>query len=126
MDYVSIGKRIQHIRKKILKLTREEFAELLNTNFTSIGRLERGQIKTLDLTLIDKISVESGYSIDEIVHGFNNCNKNSLIKKINYLLEGLTEKQLKYQFEIIHEFTKLIYSGDIRTLKDIKKDINKN
>lgn len=126
MDYVAIGKRIQYIRKKVLKLTREEFAELLNTNFTSIGRLERGQIKTLDLTLIDRISIESGYSIDEIVHGFSNSNKSSLIRKINYLLEGLTEKQLKYQFEIMHEFTKLIYSGDIRALKDIKKDIRKN
>lgn len=92
MDYIEIGKRIQYIRKEILKLKREEFAELLNTNFTSIGRLERGEIKTLDIELLDKISKESGYCIDEIVHGFFDINKNVLIKKINYLLNGLTEE----------------------------------
>lgn len=125
MDYVTIGKRIQYIRKKVLKLTREEFAEVLNTNFTSVGRLERGQIKTLDLTLIDKISNKSGYSIDEIVYGFLDSNSNVLIKKINYLLNGLSEEELKYHFENIHYISKLFYSGNIRPIKEIKKDIDK-
>ena len=58
MDYVGIGKRIQYIRKTVLKLKREEFAELLNTNFTSIGRLERGEIKSLDLEFQKKVAIQ--------------------------------------------------------------------
>ncbi len=125
MDYVGIGKRIQYIRKTVLKLKREEFAELLNTNFTSIGRLERGEIKSLDLELIDRISKESGYSIDEITNGFLETNKNSFIKRINYLLNGLTDKELEYHFNNIHNLSQLFYTGNIRTLKDIKKDFHK-
>lgn len=124
MDYIGVGKRIQYIRKKKLKMNREEFADLLNTNATSLGRLERGEIKTVDIAIIEKVSLESGYSIDEIVYGFLDTNKNTFIKKINYLLNGLEEKELQYHFDNIRNLTKLYYSGDTRTLKDIKQDIN--
>ncbi len=126
MDYIGVGKRIQHIRKKILKMNRDEFADLLNTNATSLGRLERGEIKTVDLSLIEKISIESGFSIDEIVYGFFDNNRNTFIKKINYLLNGLKEEELKYHFDNIRNLSKLYYSGDTRSLNEIKKDINKS
>lgn len=126
MDYIGVGKRIQHIRKRILKMNREEFADLLNTNATSLGRLERGEIKTVDLSLIEKISLESGFSIDEIVYGFLDTNRNTFIKKINYLLSGLKEDELKYHFDNIRNLSKLYYSGDTRSLKEIKNDIHKS
>lgn len=125
MDFTRIGERIRYIRKESLKLRREEFADLLDTNTTSIGRIERGEIKSLDISILYKISKVSGYTIDEIVNGFLDNNKNMIIKKINYLLNGLNEKELNYQFDNIHNFSKFIYSGKVRDLKTIKKELKK-
>lgn len=69
MDIVEIGKRIQFIRKNKLKLSRADFADLLNTNLSSIGKLERGEFKTIDLSLLDKISKVCNCTLDEIVYG---------------------------------------------------------
>ena len=82
MDIVEIGKRIQFIRKNKLKLSRADFADLLNTNLSSIGKLERGEFKTIDLSLLDKISKVCNSTLDEIVYGELD-DRDYTIKKIN-------------------------------------------
>ena len=118
MDFVGIGERIRYIRKVILKMKREEFAEMLDTNTSSIGRIERGEVKSLDIELLHKISAKSGYSIDEIVNGFLDSSKQNIIKRINNLLNVLTEEELEFQFENIHRFTQIMHS---RNIKDIQE-----
>jgi len=124
IDYIGIGKRIKFIRTNKLKITQVELAEKINSNETSISRLETGKIKSLDISILDKIAQMGNCSIDEIVYGFND-NKNQTIKKINYLLKVLNEKELDYHFNNILNITKLIHpDSDIRDLKTIRKEIN--
>ena len=63
---------------------------------------------------------------DYEVVGFFDNNRNTFIKKINYLLNGQKEEELKYHFDNIRNLSKLYYSGDTRSLNEIKKDINKS
>ena len=93
MDFTEIGNRIRKIRKS-LNLTRDEFADLLDLNQYSVSRLERGERKTLDLELILKISSRTGYSMDEIINGPLSNKRKDLIRRINYLLNTLSDKEL--------------------------------
>lgn len=124
MDFTEIGNRIRSIRKE-LKLKREEFADLLDINPYSVSRLERGERKTLDIELLQKIAFKTGYSMDEIINGPLSNKRKNIIKRINYLLNVLSEEELEYIFENIHKFAQFIHSDSIRNLKEIKKEINK-
>ena len=123
MDIVEIGKRIQFIRKNKLKLSRADFADLLNTNLSSIGKLERGEFKTIDLSLLDKISKVCNCTLDEIVDGELD-DRDYTIKKINYLLRVLDKEELIYHFNNIQNVTRLLHLNQGRTLKNIKNNPN--
>ena len=125
MDFTEIGNRIRKIRKS-LNLTRDEFADLLDLNQYSVSRLERGERKTLDFELILKISSRTGYSIDEIINGPLSNKRKDLTRRINYLLNTLTDKELEYTFEELHRFSQFMHSDSIRDLKKIKKEIKSN
>ena len=123
MDIVEIGKRIQFIRKNKLKLSRADFADLLNTNLSSIGKLERGEFKNIDLSLLDKISKVCNCTLDEIVYGELD-DRDYTIKKINYLLRVLDKEELIYHFNTIQNVTRLLHLNQGRTLKNIKNNPN--
>lgn len=127
MDFTKIGNRIRNIRKNDLHMSREEFADLLNINPYAIARIERGERKTMDIEILQKIATQTGYPIDEIVNGDLINKRKNTIRRINYLLNILTEDELDYQFEAIYQFARLMHSSnDIRDLKTIKKDIIEN
>lgn len=104
MNQAKIGERIRYIRDNNLKLSREQLAEKLNTNVYAIDRLERGEFKTLNMNLIIEFCNLSGVTIDEIIREPIDETKNNIIKRINYMLQDLPEKELDYIFKNIHNF----------------------
>ena len=126
MDYSEIGKRIREIRENELKLTREEFAEKLGLSNSTLARLENpsNEQKVTNVETYFRIAQITGYSVEELMVGiYSNSSKNREIKRINYLLNVLSKQELEYIFKSTQEFVKYIHKEDIRTLKEIKKDL---
>lgn len=121
MNQSKIGERIREIRENILNLTREKLAERLGINIYSLDRLERGEFKILNMNIIIKISYLSGVPIDEIINGpMDNKNEN-LIRRIDFMLNDLSEKELNYIFQNINNYVSFIHS-DIAN-KNVGTDI---
>ena len=65
--------------------------------------------------------------MEELLLGQNiTTEKEKTRKRINYLLNVLTEDDLEYIFTIINDFIKYKHKEDVVTLKDIKDKIKHN
>lgn len=120
MNQSKIGERIREIRENIFKLSREKLAENLGVNIYSLDRLERGEFKVLNIDIIIKISNLSGIPIDEIINGSINNKNQNLIRRIDFMLNDLSEKELNYIFENINNYVSFIHSDIVN--KDIEID----
>ena len=49
------------------------------------------------------------------------CHDEKIRKKINYILNVLSDDELEYIYRNIHEFTRFIHKDQVTTLKDIKR-----
>lgn len=70
---VQIGRRVWHVRKKIMHKTQEEFAELLDTTPESVGNWERGVVFP-SIQTIARIAERCGVSADYLL-GINHSSK---------------------------------------------------
>ncbi len=127
MNYQEIGERIRKIRKEELNKSREEFAEELSISTNTASRLENANNVVRNVEVFLKISEISGYTMEELLLGQNiTTEKEKIRKRINYLLNVLTEDDLEYIFTIINDFIKYKHKEDVVTLKDIKDKIKHN
>lgn len=103
IDNNVIGQRIRNEREK-LKLTREEFAELIDLSPLYVGQLERGE-RQMSLDTLIKISSCLHISTDYILYGDNtdnNIEKSRIITLLNRCSRG--------QLLFIENMIKLIIS----------------
>lgn len=116
------GSRIRYIRENELKMTREEFAELLELSNSTVVRLENpNKNKVTNVETYFKVSQATGYSLEELLVGIYSNKNNREIKRINYILNVLSKDELNYIFKNIQDFTRFIHRNDLKTLEDIKK-----
>ena len=112
IDNIAIGLRIRKERKKF-RLTREEFAEIIDLSEYYIGQLERGE-RQMSLPVMVRISNCLHVSIDYLVFGktrqvshiyekpgIYDHNNSSVYKEIKSLLEKCSPKSLKLIAKVI-------------------------
>lgn len=126
MDYEQIGNNIRIIRETKLNKTREEFAEELGVSVDTINRLETAKAEVRNIELFIKISKLTGYTLEELLFNKNTSKNNEKnIRKINYILNVLSDEELDYVYNNINQFVKFVHRNELKTLKDIKKEIKK-
>ena len=122
MNYDKIGEKIRQIREKELKKTREEFAEEIGISIHTVARLENATSRVTNIETFLKISEITGYTIEELLlEKVDSKNSEKIRKKINYILNVLSDDELEYIYRNIHEFTRFIHKDQVTTLKDIKR-----
>jgi len=122
MNYEKVGERIRIARETNLKITREEFAEEIGISVDTAYRLESGTNKKVkNVETFIKVSEVTGLTLEEILLGKNESSiRNRNIKKINYLLNVLSDSELDYIYFNISQFIKILHKDDVNTLKNIK------
>lgn len=126
MDYNKIGEKIRRIRETELKQTREEFAEEIGISIHTATRLENATSKVNNIEIYLKISEITGYTIEELLlEKDNSKNGEKIRRKIDYILNVISEEELEYIYVNISQFIKFFHRKEIKTLKDIKQE-NKN
>jgi len=108
----AIGKRLRHEREK-LKLSREEFAELIGLSDYYVGQLERGE-RQMSLPTLVNIAVCLHVSLDYLVFGKQNCNTSYIsdpsgsykthhekLYEINSLLKKCSDKEIDLFLNLI-------------------------
>lgn len=122
MDYDKIGEKIRRIREKELKLTREEFAEEISVSIQTATRLENATSKVNNIETFLRISEITGYTIEELLLEKNDSkNRERIKRKIDYLLNVVSEEELEYIYVNINQFIKFTHRNEITTLKYIKE-----
>ncbi len=126
MDYDKIGENIRQIREKEIKKTREEFAEEIGVSIHTVTRLENATSKVTNVEIFLKISEITGYTIEELLlQKDDSKNREKIRRKIDYILNVISEEELEYIYVNISQFIKFTHRDEIKTLKEIKKE-NKN
>ena len=97
-DNIEMGERIRKIRED-LKMTREQFSELIDISDIFLGQIERGE-RSLSIKTLSKIVHYSGTSTDYILFGENK--NNGTISKINRILSKCSDETLEYIYNLIH------------------------
>lgn len=126
MDYEQIGNRIRLIRETELKKSREEFAEELGISIDTANRLETAKSEVRNIEIYIKVSELTGYTLEELLLGKDTSKKNEkVIRKINYILNVLSDEELDYVYSNIDQFVKFVHRNELTTLKDIKRKLKK-
>lgn len=126
MNYEQIGNKVRMIRETELKKSREEFAEELGISIDTVNRLETAKSEVRNVEIFIKISELTGYTLEELLLNKNINNKSEkVIQKINYVLNILSDDELEYVYNNINQFVKFVHRNELKTLKDIKKEIKK-
>lgn len=97
-DNIEVGERIRKIRED-LKMTREQFSEMIDISDVFLGQIERGE-RSLSIKTLSKIIHYSGSSADYILFGENK--NNGIISKINRILSKCSDETLQYIYNLIH------------------------
>lgn len=97
-DNIEIGERIRKIRED-LKMTREQFSEMIDISDVFLGQIERGE-RSLSIKTLSKIVYYSGSSTDYIL--FGEKNNDGTISKINRILSKCSDETLEYIYNLIH------------------------
>ena len=97
-DNIEMGERIRKIRED-LKMTREQFSEMIDISDVFLGQIERGE-RSLSIKTLSKIVHYSGTSTDYILFGENK--NNGTISKINRILSKCSDETLEYIYNLIH------------------------
>ena len=95
-DFI-VGERIRGIREG-LNMNREKFSEMIDISSVFLGQIERGE-RSLSIKTLSKIVKFTGASTYYILFGNNNTN--TIIDKINHILNQCSEEGLN----LIYEFT---------------------
>lgn len=97
-DNIEVGERIREIREN-LKMTREQFSEMIDISDVFLGQIERGE-RSLSLKTLSKIVHYTGSSSDYIL--FGEGTDNNTICKINKILSKCSDNSLDYIYNLIH------------------------
>lgn len=123
MNYVILGGRIKNIRENELKLTQEELADLIGISVNTVGRIEKATTPVNNIEIYLKICEISGHTLAELLDEKDNSIHSQRIKrKINFVLNGLSEEELDYIYSNVYKFSKFMHKDQIRTLEDIKHE----
>lgn len=126
MNYNKIGEKIRNIRENELKQTREEFAEEIGISIHTAARLENATSKVNNMEVFLKISEVSGYTLEELlVDNTTTKEKERIIRRINYILNVLSEDELEYIYGNITQFVRFNHRDQVKTLEEIKKELKK-
>ena len=93
LDFIEIGKRIQHYRSKN-GMTQTELAELIESNQKHISRIEAGQLR-IKLDTMYAITKALHISVDSLIADYDDSNDESNLKLILDEIRGMNPKQLK-------------------------------
>lgn len=127
MNYDKIGEKIRRIREKELKQTREEFAEEIGISIHTATRLENATSKVNNIETYLKISEITGYTIEELLlQKDDSKNRERIRRKIDYILNVVSEEELEYIYINISQFIKFSHRKEVNTLKDIKEKSKNN
>lgn len=123
MNYDEIGEKIRYIRETELKKTREEFAEEIGISIHTAARLENATSKVNNIETFLRISEITGYTIEELLLQKEDSKEREKIRrKIDYLLNVVSEEELEYIYVNISQFIKFNHKNKIKTLKEIKQE----
>lgn len=126
MNYNKIGEKIRNIRENELKQTREEFAEEVGISIHTASRLENATSKVNNMEVFLRISEISGYTLEELLlDNTTTKEKERIIRRINYILNVLSEDELEYICENITQFVRFNHKKQVKTLGEIKKELKK-
>lgn len=126
MNYDKIGEKIRQIREKELKKTREEFAEEIGISIHTVARLENATSRVTNIETFLKISEITGYTIEELLlEKDDSKNSEKIRKKINYILNVLSDDELEYICGNITQFVRFNHRDQVKTLGEIKKELKK-
>lgn len=107
---IEVGKKIRQHRKAA-NLTQEKLAEILSTDPSYIGKMERGEVN-ITLETISNIAEALQISPYDFFitskTNNNNSQKNDLIEKLNVMILSLHTEDLKVVNRIIKEAITLI------------------
>lgn len=127
MNYDKIGEKIRRIREKELKQTREEFAEEIGISIHTAIRLENATSKVNNIETYLRISEITGYTIEELLlQKDDSKNRERIRRKIDYILNVVSEEELEYIYVNISQFIKFSHRKEVNTLKDIKEKSKNN
>lgn len=126
MNYNKIWEKIRNIRENELKQTREEFAEEIGVSIHTVARLENATSKVNNMEVFLKISEVSGYTLEELLlDNTTTKEKERIIRRINYILNVLSEDELEYICGNITQFVRFNHRDQVKTLGEIKKELKK-
>lgn len=74
MDVRNICEKVFHVRKNEMKLTQEEFAELLDISKDTVSNIERGKVIPKTETMVT-MSEKTGKTMDYYVTENDNANE---------------------------------------------------
>lgn len=94
---IEVGERIRKIRED-LKMNRENFSEMIDISDVFLGQIERGE-RSLSIKTLCRIVSFTGASTDYIL--FGNKENNSIIQKINRILDKSSDNMKEYIYKII-------------------------
>lgn len=116
LDPKAIGERIRIQREK-LKLSREEFAEILELSTYYIGQIERGN-RNMSINTLYKISESLNISIDYIIKGEVKYMEDILIlESLKDIYEETPNDEIKEIINLLSGASKV----HIKLIKDIIK-----
>ena len=104
LDYKDIGLRIRQ-RRKSMRYTQQQLAELSDQEPSNISHIERGATK-LSLPTLVSIANALGVSADELLCGSIQASKSAFDKEVSQLLEDCTHAERK------------VIIGTMRSLKE--------
>lgn len=94
---IEVGERIRKIRED-LKMNRETFSEMIDISDVFLGQIERGE-RSLSIKTLCRIVSFTGTSTDYIL--FGNKENNSIVQKINRILDKSSDNMKEYIYKII-------------------------
>ena len=105
IDRIKIGVKLEKIIENELKMTKYEFANLIDESVNVVIRLVRSEKKLNDLILFDKICSVSGYSLEDFRKEDLPSNNVVVRKRINNLLLRIEDrKDLEFIHSIVYNF----------------------
>ena len=92
-----VGKRIAGVRINIMKMSQEEFAQILDVPYEYLEAVESGE-NCLTIEKIILLCEKANISIDYLLLG--KTNDNDILRN---LLRGFTDKQINYVSNVINK-----------------------
>ncbi len=100
IDYFELGKTIR-LARSMKKLTQEQLAEITNMSTTHISNIENGKTK-ISLSAIFSISNALGYTIEELITGDINQDREETVQNLESMISSCTYYERKVIFDTVN------------------------